>query len=250
MTGANDDNRYREDDPSTWDDQPGQPLETDRLDLDDGEERLPWLETAEDEDYVTSEGYDSGRLAKWAALAAIGLVAIVGTIWWLNNSAPDQALVADGSLVAAPSEPYKTAPANPGGKTFDGTGDSSFAVSEGQNRPAQLGGSAAAGTPGASPKAAPSAAASGTAAPKAAAAAAGGVGVQVGAFSSQASAEAAWAKLSAQADGALSGVAHRVITGSADNGTIYRLQAVASDTAAAGALCGRLKAVGIACQVK
>jgi len=84
----------------------------------------------------------------------------------------------------------------------------------------------------------------------AAAPAAGGVGVQVGAFSSKEAAEAGWVKVSGQANGALSGVSHRVIAGSADNGTIYRLQAVAPDAAAANALCGKLKGAGISCQVK
>jgi cell division protein FtsN len=82
------------------------------------------------------------------------------------------------------------------------------------------------------------------------AAATGGVGVQVGAFSSKEAAETGWGKLVGQAHGALSGVSHRVAAGTADNGTIYRLQAVAPDAAAAGALCGRLKSAGIACQVK
>ena len=53
-----------------------------------------------------------------------------------------------------------------------------------------------------------------------------------------------------QAGGLLSGVSHRVVEGRADNGTIYRLQAVTGDAAAAKALCGKLKAKGIACQVK
>jgi hypothetical protein len=45
-------------------------------------------------------------------------------------------------------------------------------------------------------------------------------------------------------------VKHRVVQGSADIGTVYRLQAVAPDAAAANALCSQLKAAGIACQVK
>jgi len=45
-------------------------------------------------------------------------------------------------------------------------------------------------------------------------------------------------------------VPHRVIAGSADIGTVYRLQAVAPDAGAASALCGKLKAAGISCTVK
>jgi hypothetical protein len=74
--------------------------------------------------------------------------------------------------------------------------------------------------------------------------------VQVGAFSNKATAEAGWSELASQAGGLLSGVSHRVIEGKADNGTIFRLQAVAGDAGAASALCGKLKARGIACQVK
>ena len=76
-----------------------------------------------------------------------------------------------------------------------------------------------------------------------------GVGVQIGAFSTNASAEAAWTKL-AQQHSALSGVRHRVLQGSADIGTVYRLQAVPGDAAAANALCGKLKAGGLSCQIK
>jgi hypothetical protein len=49
---------------------------------------------------------------------------------------------------------------------------------------------------------------------------------------------------------ALSGLKHRVVEGSADIGTVYRLQVLAGDVTGANALCGRLKAAGLACQVK
>ena len=116
-----------------------------------------------------------------------------------------------------------------------------------------MAGSAAA--PAAKPTAPSAGASAGTsagasAAPAAPAASSGGVGVQVGAFSSKNAAEAGWSKLVGQANGALSRVSHRVIAGSADNGTIYRLQAVAPDVGAATARCSKLKAGGISCQVK
>ena len=233
-------------------DHDGEPLETEQLALDEEEERLPWLESSEDEEWSEYEGTDTSRLLGLGVMGGIALLAIVGGIYWATHRTPDPALVADGSTIEAPGTPYKEAPKDPGGKTFDGTGDSSFAVSEGQNRPAQLGkdgqtaptGAVAAGAApasGAKPGAAPAAA---PAAPS------GGVGVQVGAFSSQSTAEAGWNKLVGQAGGALSGVSHRVVAGKADIGTVYRLQAVAPDGAAANALCGRLKSAGISCQVK
>lgn len=217
-----------------------EPLETEQLALADEEERLPWLESSDDDAQDDAEGGAMGQTLKLGVMALAALVAIVGGIYWVTHRNPDPALVADGSLVQADKGPYKEAPKDPGGKTFDGTGDTSFAVSEGKNKPAQMALASDA------PKPATSAAGPG-AAP---ASANGGVGVQVGAFSSKEAAEAGWTKLGGQAGGALSGVSHRVIAGQADNGTIYRLQAVAPDAVAAGALCSKLKGAGISCQVK
>ena len=233
MTGIDGD-REGED----WQDGEGEPLETERLALDDEDERLPWLESTDDDDYADSEGSDMGHTVRLGLLALAALAAIVLGIYWVTHRNPDPALTPDGSLVAAEPTPYKEAPKDPGGKTFDGTGDTSFAVSEGQSKPAQMAPAAGAAT---APEAKPS---------TAAAAAAGGVGVQVGAFSSKESAEAGWTKLVGSSRGALSGVSHRVIAGSADNGTIFRLQAVAPNADAAQALCGKLKGAGISCQVK
>lgn len=218
---------------------------------DDDDTRLPWLE-GDDEDEDDGRG-GAGQVILLVALGLLALGAIVGGIWWAMSSRTDEVLVADGSTVAAPAEPYKVAPADPGGKTFAGTGDVSFGVSEGQVRPARLGqespapGFTAAPAPAPAPSAAAKPAGATPATP--AAAPVTGPGVQVGAYSSQASAEAAWARLSAQHE-ALKGVRHRVVEGRADIGTVYRLQAVPGDIAAANALCGKLKAAGAACQVK
>lgn len=246
MTGQDNDSRQDQDG-----EREGEPLETERLDLAEDEERLPWLESSDDEEWSEYEGSDTGRLLGLVVIGLAALAAIVGGIWWATHRSPDPALVADGSLIEAPGTPYKEAPKNPGGKTFDGTGDSSFAVSEGQNRPAQLGGQPAAPAPRAPAPAAPAGGKPGAVPPPPASApAAGGVGVQVGAFSSQATAEAGWTKLVGQASGVLAGVPHRVVSGSADIGTVYRLQAVAPDAGAAQALCSKLKSSGISCQVK
>jgi cell division septation protein DedD len=235
MTGIDGDREGEE-----WQQGEGEPLETERLALDDEDERLPWLESSDDEDYAESEGSDIGHTLRLGLLALAALAAIVLGIYWITHRNPDPALTPDGSLVAAEATPYKEAPKDPGGKTFDGTGDTSFAVSEGQSKPAQMA-QAAGAAPAAAPAAKPS---------TAAAASAGGVGVQVGAFSSKESAEAGWSKLVGASHGALSGVSHLVIAGTADNGTIFRLQAVAPNGDAAQALCGKLKGAGISCQVK
>ena len=222
--------------------------ESQRLDLAD-EKQLPWLESADDEDdYDYESGH--GRLIVLALLGLVAIGALVGGGWWYMRQGGDAAVVADGSTIPAPKTPYKEAPKDPGGKTFDGTGDTSFAVSEGQTRPAKLDQTGEA-APAPAPVATPSPSASASAAPKLAAtpSASGGVGVQVGAYSSEAAAKAAWTRLSGQYE-ALQGVSHRIQQGKADIGTVYRLQAVAGDAAAANALCSRLKAAGLACQVK
>lgn len=221
--------------------------QTDRLRFGE-EERLPWLEADDDEDDY--EGADSARILGFVIAGLVVLAALVGGVWWLTHRTSDDTLVADGSTIEAPATPYKEAPKDPGGKTFDGTGDSAFVVSAGKTPPARLGQSEApAPAPVATPTAAASAAAASAAPAAASAAPATGPGVQIGAYSSQASADAAWQRLSGQFD-ALSGVRHRVTEGKADIGTVYRLQAVPGDLAAANALCARLKAAGLACQVK
>lgn len=219
----------------------------DRLALGE-EDRLPWLESVDDVD-ADEEDSGNGRLIGFAVMGLMVLAALIGGIWYATNktSGPSDA---DGSLIEASKEPYKVAPSDPGGKTFAGTGDSSFKVSEGEKPLANLAGSASP-VPKATPSAKPSAGASGAAASgdKPAAATSGGVGVQIGAFSSNASAEAAWGKLSGNHD-ALKGLQHRVVEGKADIGTVYRLQALAGDASAANALCQRLQAGGLKCQVK
>ncbi|OYX91906.1 MAG: hypothetical protein B7Y74_13410 [Novosphingobium sp. 35-62-5] len=207
------------------------------------EERLPWLESADDVD-DEEEDSGNGRLIGFALAGLLALAALIGGIWYASNR-NSVANNADGSLIEASKEPYKVAPKDPGGKTFAGTGDSSFKVSEGEKPVANLAGSASP-APAASPSAKPSTSA---AAASPAAPATGGVGVQVGAFSSKATAEAGWQKLAGNHE-ALKGLSHRVIEGKADIGTVYRLQAVAGDGAAADALCRKLQAGGLKCQVK
>jgi cell division septation protein DedD len=235
----------------------------DRLALGE-DDRLPWLDSADDVDH---QAPDSGRMAGFVMLGLLALGALIGGIYWVSHS-QTPAAQADGSLIEASKAPYKVEPANPGGKTFEGTGDSSYQVSEGKH-PDGSAGPATADAKAADAKAAadaksgegnaastktaeakPAEAKSVTAKPTAVAAAAqGGVGVQVGAFSSHTAAEAAWGKLSGQYS-ALSGHGHRIVEGKADIGTVYRLQALAGDAGAAKALCGALQGAGLHCQVK
>lgn len=219
--------------------------QTDRLALGD-EERLPWLESADDVD-LEEPAADGGRIIGFAVLSILLLFALVGGLWWLTHRGSGTT-AADGSMIAANKEPYKVAPADPGGKTFEGTGDVSFPVSEGQKPAASLAGSTP--TPAAKPSAAaPAASAPASAVAGPAAGPASGVGVQIGAFSTNAAAEAAWSKLAA-AHPPLSGFSHRIVEGKADMTTVFRLQAVAIDLAGANALCSKLSAGGLKCQVK
>ena len=249
-------NRYEDDElPGNidGDNGAGDALETEQLAFAEEDSSLPWLESGDDEEYNEYSGSDTGRILGFLILGLISLAAIVGGIWWATHRNADPALVADGSTINPPAEPIKEAPKDPGGKQFEGTGDTSFAVSEGQNRPARLGQEGGVPAPSVDLAAKPAVAAGGAAGASAAsggaaAAASGGVGVQVGAFRSREKAEEGWSKLAGNP--ALSGVRHRVIEGQADIGTVFRLQAVAGDAAAANALCSRLKASGVACQVK
>lgn len=249
----------------------------DRLDLDE-RDRLPWLESGEDdEEYV---GIDTKRVIAAVIGGLASLAAIVGGVWYLTHHSDQGVPLADGSTIAAPATPFKETPKDPGGKTFDGTGDSSYAVSQGQNRPAHLAGNdagneAATGAEQAGAGAAAAAASASAAAgasfaggatpakpalavakPAAASAqpdtgdtggAAGGV-VQIAAYSNHALAEAGWNRLVVAHD-MLKGINHRIVSAQIDMGTVYRLQLV---TGAGGgsALCDKLRGEGLACQVK
>lgn len=222
----------------------------DRLALDEGDVRLPWLEGDDEEFEQEKGGIGQGLVLGVLGVVALGLIA--AAVIWVVNSRPDQPLVADGGVIAAPKEPYKVRPENPGGEVVAGTGDTSFEVAEGQSRSPQIDKGDDTPAPGfqtvAPPSAAPSSA---NPAPSASPAAApvSGVGVQVGAYASREQAEAGWATLKTQYE-PLAAMNHRVVQGQADIGTVYRLQAVPGDGAAARSLCSGMKAAGMSCQVK
>lgn len=217
----------------------------DRLDLAD-DERLPWLEAGEDEEDAAR--FDSSRLAMMGVLAAVALAVVVAGVWFLAGRVSDEP-EPDGSVIAAPAEPYKSRPADPGGKTFAGTGDTSFAVGEGQTRVGRLAEptTAPATEPSAAAGPGPSIASTVTETPSAAVK--GGSAVQVGAYPRRADAEEAWVRLTRQTE-ALNGVGHRVVEAQVDIGRVYRLQALAGDRAAANRLCAALQSDGLACFVK
>jgi hypothetical protein len=208
------------------------------LHLADADDRLPWLESEEDYD---QPGADTGRLVAFAAVGLLAVVVLLGALYFFTRGTGDAVAVADGSTIEAPDEPYKTRPEDPGGRRVEGTGDTSFEVAEGK----AVEGRIAAGRP-VPAKDSESAA---TPSNEASTPAPSGVGVQVGAYSTRAQAEAGWDQLAGRFE-ALQGRSHRVLEGMADSGTIYRLQALAGDIADAETLCRNIKAAGGDCQVK
>jgi hypothetical protein len=214
-----------------------------QLTLTDEDDALPWLET-DDEDVEQGSDY---RILIFAALAVVALGAILFGANHFFSGRTGGGAVPDGSTIAAPDEAYKVRPGDAGGTEVAGTGDLSFEVGQGEGRESRL----ASDDPAPSidiDAAAPTATATSGATPTEPARTTG-VGVQVGAYSSRASAEAGWNQLRGRFE-ALSGVSHRILEGTADSGTIYRLQAVASDGPAADALCRSIRNAGGDCQVK
>lgn len=218
------------------------------LDLGDSEMRLPWLE-GDDEDFEDERGgLGQTTILLLLALVAIGLLA--GGIFWALKGQSDTNLVADGGVIEAPAEPYKTKPKDPGGEVVDGTGDTSFAVAEGQSRTPQIAeDSGEPAAPGFSSISQSEAKAQPTPEAKAEEAAPSGVGVQVGAYTSKATAEKGWLTLKGQY-APLAEMKHRVVQGQADIGTVFRLQALPGDLKAARSLCSDMRKAGLSCQVK
>ncbi|MEO6388322.1 MAG: SPOR domain-containing protein [Croceibacterium sp.] len=203
----------------------------------DGEERLPWLES--DDDEYAPRGTDSGRIAAFAGLGLLALLLIAGALWVIMREKPDETLVADGSVIAAPAQPYRVRPENPGGRQVAGTGDTSFEVGEGKQVEGHIADNVVpAPAPAIELKQAPSIPA-----------ATSGIGVQVGAYLDRATAESGWAQLSARLE-PLQGRSHRVVEAMVDSGKVFRLQALAGSLDEAQTLCEAVKAAGGDCQVK
>lgn len=228
--------------------------ELEELDLIEDEEPLPWLESDYDEE---DQGVDTGRLIGFVLLSLVALGSILAAVWFFMRDKPDPDLMPEGSTIEAPAGAVKERPEDAGGKTFEGTGNIAPTVGEGQATEGRLGTGA---NPDTAPKPSIDAASSATAAgaatgtgaaasANAGAGSAGSVGVQVGAYSSRESANAAWSTLKGQTS-LLNGVNSRIVEGEVDGAKVYRLQAVAGDGAAANTLCNALKNDGIACQVK
>ncbi len=75
----------------------------------------------------------------------------------------------------------------------------------------------------------------------------GGFGIQLGAFSSEASASAQWRTLSAKYASQLQGLQQHVVPADTASGRIYRLQAAVGNEDRARAICVQLRTYGQAC---
>lgn len=233
------------------------------------EDRLPWLEAVEDED--DEPGVGAGKLiaALIAGLIALGL--IVGGVLWLRDRTAGAS--GEGELIAAPEGDYKQAPESPGGMQVAGQGDVAYSASEGADvnsaidltalpetpvtEPQAPAAIEPAPVPAPRPKPVPVAAKLPVpakpvpvkpvpiAAPVEVAPSAGGT-IQLGAFSSEAKANAAWKSLSGRFS-FLGGLASSVTPVASGGGTLYRLRAGAGGDAKG--VCAKLRVAGESCVV-
>jgi SPOR domain len=217
------------------------------------EDRLPWLEAVENDS--EDDSVDTARVMGFIIAGLLALALVIGGVVWLRNQGPQ----GDGTLIAAQEGDYKVKPDQPGGMKVEGQGDSAFATSEGAEAAGKIDQrnmpeTPVAATKGATPPAKTVAAAkpvvtavvppsSGALAPKApapqpgAASAAGGGGlVQFGAYGSQASAEAAWTRLTS-ANPTLAKLPKTIVAAAVGGNTFYRLRANAGSPANAAAVC-------------
>ncbi len=215
----------------------------------DDEDRLPWLEPIEDDE---EQGPSVGKLigAVLIGLLAIGL--IVGGLFWYGNRAAQEG---DPEVIAAPDAPYKQRPDKEGGMQVDDKGSTQVATSDGReevssvNKDARPESPVGQNTMAAAPAPVP-------AAPAARPQQGGGGGgggaqqarltgptIQLGAFPSEAVANAEWTRLS-QRHAFLRGLQHAVQVHQRGGQTFYRLRAAGQ---AAPDACRRLQSAGQPC---
>ncbi|WP_299329197.1 SPOR domain-containing protein [Parasphingopyxis sp.] len=240
----------------------------DALDARD-EERLPWLEAVEEDD---EEGVGLLTLIGGVLVVLIAIALVVGGIFWLRDR--DAAPPDGAELIAAPEGDYRVRPSEAGGMEVEGEGDAAFAASEGGSPEGRIDRSAAPEEPvagrrvaagedepvasGSSARipannrrlaeSAPQPESSSGGASSGAATAASGRLIQLGAFSSEAAANSAWAQIARQ-NNTLNSLDHSVSSVQAGGRTLYRLRAAASSREAARSLCSRLRNAGQACSV-
>jgi hypothetical protein len=226
------------------------------------EDRLPWLETVED-DY--REGPSIGRIVLLVVLVLLVLGAAGFGWWWYQQQ---RGTSGNGELIAAQEGDYKVKPDEPGGMKVEGEGDTVFATSQGAatNSGINVGAMPEAPVQGkAAPKAQANTPGTSTATvavpststqPKAIASrpapaapsAGSGALIQLGAFPDEAGANTAWARLSKRF-GYLAPLGKSVERAEKDGKAIWRLRVNTGSNTQARELCGRLKVAGENCYV-
>ena len=227
------------------------------------EDRLPWLESAE-------EAYQEGpSAARVIALIVIGLAviaaAVYGYSWWRSHPT----VTGTGELINAQEGDYKVKPDEPGGMKVDGQGDTIFSTSQGGASHGSIDTRAiseapvAGKTAAAKVEATQGAAKVVTAVPPSGGAltakaptlpvlrqSSGGGGslVQLGSFPSESAANAAWTALSKRF-AYLAPLGKSVEKAEVNDRTVYRLRVNAGSAGAASGLCGKLKVAGEGCYI-
>ena len=248
------------------------------LGLDD-EDRLPWLEAADD--YEDDPEVSPTRLLVMVLGGLLLIGAVLGGLWWLQNGGAR----GQGDLIAAQEGDYKVAPKNDAARVFEGEGDASFAASEGAEPAGRVDPSRRPEEPAVTPaerEAAAKAAATKQAANKVAAAkaeaariaaadkgkpgpaamsvktasgdakaapaAGSGALVQLGAFSSEGAANKAWGSLSKRF-AYLAELNRSVSAADVGGNKVYRLRVAAGTATNAKSLCGKLRVAGENCDI-
>lgn len=222
----------------------------------DDDDRLPWLEPAATQ---TSDTVPAGKLAALVAAALLVLAIVIGGVFLLRQrTGPPPA---DPTLIAAEPGAYKVRPDAPGGMKVEGRGDSAFATSEGAEANGRVDLNALPETPVAGTKktaVADSGAKPATTAtvdvpkagaplvPRAPDVAIAGPAVQLGAFPSEAGANATWGSL-VKRFAYLAPLKHGVQSAQVNGATVYRLRASVGGDGAA--ICSKLRAAGQPCLV-
>ncbi len=230
----------------------------------DPDDRLPWLESAEEE---YREGPSAGRVI---ALILGGLLVIALAVYGFNWFRDRSAAPGTGELIVAPGGEYKVKPDEPGGMKVEGEGDTVFATSEGgapsasvdtnavpeapiRGKAAPAGGASRQGTsrvvtaiPG--PGGRLTAPTPDIAATRTATSGGGGSLVQLGSFPSEAGANAAWTMLSKRF-AYLAPLGKSVEPTEVGGKSYYRLRVNAGSSGQAKTICGRLKVAGEPCFV-
>jgi hypothetical protein len=229
------------------------------------EDRLPWLETIGPDEEPDAPSFIRILALILVALAVMAVVAF-GV---LKYRASD--ISGTGQLIPAPATPYKVRPEEPGGLKVEGEGDAAIATSDGKApgtgaidltavpeapvdtsrapaatpTPAGAGGrSAVAEVPAARGRLV-AAAPIGSSRPAAAGTATGAL-VQLGAYPSEAGANAAWVRFTKRF--AYLAPLEKLVQPVAREGkTLFRLRVNTGSAAAAADLCGRLRVAGEEC---